>query len=65
MSGLGIGVELVTVDTYISELVPKRMRGRAFAIQQAIGFAAVPTVTFLAWWLGFLDAKVRKATSSL
>ena len=51
MSGLGIGVELVTVDTYISELVPTRMRGRAFAIQQAIGFVAVPVVTFLAWWL--------------
>ncbi len=51
MSGLGIGVELVTVDTYISELVPTRMRGRAFAIQQAIGFVSVPVVTFLAWWL--------------
>jgi MFS transporter, putative metabolite:H+ symporter len=36
LAGIGIGVELVTVDTYISELVPKHARGRTFAIQQAI-----------------------------
>jgi putative MFS transporter len=49
LAGVGIGVELVTVDTYISELVPKHARGRTFAIQQAIGFVAVPVVTLLAW----------------
>jgi putative MFS transporter len=49
LAGIGIGVELVTVDTYISELVPKHARGRTFAIQQAIGFVAVPVVTLLAW----------------
>jgi MFS transporter, putative metabolite:H+ symporter len=49
LAGIGIGIELVTVDTYISELVPKRERGRTFAIQQAIGFVAVPVVTLLAW----------------
>jgi len=49
LAGIGIGVELVTVDTYISELVPKHARGRTFAIQQAIGFVAVPAVTLLAW----------------
>src|SRR3954462_5878009 len=51
MCGIGLGVELVTVDTYISELVPKRARGLSFAIQQSIGFVAVPVVTFLAWLL--------------
>ena len=51
LAGLGIGVELVTVDTYMSELVPKSQRGRAFAVQQAIGFVAVPAVTLLAWLL--------------
>jgi putative MFS transporter len=30
IAGIGIGVELVTIDTYIAELVPKEMRGRAF-----------------------------------
>ncbi len=51
MSGIGLGIELVTVDTYISELVPKRVRGLSFAAQQSIGFVAVPVVTFLAWCL--------------
>ena len=49
LAGIGIGIELVTVDTYISELVPKHERGRTFAVQQAIGFVAVPVVTLLAW----------------
>ncbi|HEY6439819.1 MAG TPA: MFS transporter, partial [Acetobacteraceae bacterium] len=49
IGGIGIGVELVTIDTYISELVPKRVRGKAFAFQQAIGFCAVPLVALLAW----------------
>ena len=42
IGGIGIGVELVTIDTYISELVPKSRRGKAFAFQQAVGFCAVP-----------------------
>lgn len=49
IAGLGIGVELVTIGTYISELVPKRIRGRAFACEQAVGFAAVPVVAFLSY----------------
>jgi putative MFS transporter len=44
LAGIGIGVELVTIDTYIAELVPKRLRGRAFAVNQAVQFAAVPLV---------------------
>jgi putative MFS transporter len=51
MAGLGIGVELVTIGTYISELVPKHIRGRAFACEQAVGFMALPVVAFLAWLL--------------
>jgi len=51
IAGIGIGVELVTVDTYIAELVPKHIRGRAFAYNQVIQFLAVPTVAFLAWQL--------------
>ena len=51
IGGIGIGVELVTIDTYISELVPKRVRGRAFAYQQGIGFCAVPLIALLAWLL--------------
>jgi MFS transporter, putative metabolite:H+ symporter len=51
IAGIGIGVELVTIDTYIAELVPKDLRGRAFAVNQGIQFAVVPIVAFLAWLL--------------
>src|SRR5262245_50110835 len=51
ISGIGVGVELVTIDTYVAELVPKSFRGRAFAINQALQFSAVPVVAFLAWQL--------------
>ncbi len=48
LAGLGIGVQLVTVDAYISELVPPSMRGRAIALSQTITFTAVPAVAFIA-----------------
>lgn len=51
LAGIGIGVEVITIDAYITELVPSRMRGRAFAVNQSIMFVAVPIVAFLAWWL--------------
>lgn len=50
-AGIGIGVELVTIDSYISELIPSRERGRAYAINQFITFWAVPVVAFLAYIL--------------
>lgn len=51
VAGIGIGCELVTIDTYLSELVPKGVRGRAFAVSQGIMFCAVPVVAFLSWLL--------------
>jgi MFS transporter, putative metabolite:H+ symporter len=51
IAGIGIGVELVTIDTYISELIPRRERGRAFAVSQFVTFMAVPSVALLAWLL--------------
>jgi putative MFS transporter len=51
ISGIGVGVELVTIDTYLAELVPKSFRGRAFAYNQALQFTALPVVAFLAWQL--------------
>ncbi len=51
LAGLGIGVELVTIGTYISELAPKHIRGRAFACEQAVGFTAVPVAAFLSYLL--------------
>lgn len=51
IAGIGIGVELVTIDTYISELIPSQERGRAYAMNQFITFAVVPVVAFLAYVL--------------
>ena len=51
IASIGIGVELVNIDTYLSELVPKERRGPAFAFNQFVQFLAVPIVAFLAWLL--------------
>ncbi len=51
ISGVGIGVELVTIDAYVSEIAPARLRGRAFALNQSIQFVAVPVVAFACWRL--------------
>jgi putative MFS transporter len=51
IAGIGVGVELVTIDSYLSELVPRQSRGRAFAFNSTIQFAAVPVVALLAWLL--------------
>jgi len=51
IAGIGIGIELVTIDTYVSELVPRSHRGRAYAYNQFLQFLAVPLVAFLAWLL--------------
>ncbi len=51
VAGIGIGVELVTIDAYVSEIAPARLRGRAFAVNQAVQFLAVPAVAFACWRL--------------
>src|SRR5208282_5734512 len=51
VAGVGFGVQLVTIDTYLVELVPPALRGRAFAVNQCICFAVVPVVALLAWLL--------------
>lgn len=54
IAGVGIGVELVTIDTYVSELIPRVQRGQAFAFSQFVTFCAVPVVALIAspWLLG-------------
>src|ERR1700689_3789703 len=51
IASVGLGVELVNVDAYVSELVPKDQRGPAFAYNQFVMFTAVPVVAFVAWQL--------------
>ncbi len=51
ISAIGLGVDLVTVDTYLSELVPKRARGKSFAFLQLLVVASGPVIYFLSWQL--------------
>ncbi len=51
VAGVGIGVELVTIDAYLSEFVPKASRTRSFAFNAAIQFLGVPAAAFFSWIL--------------
>ncbi len=51
IAGVGFGVQLVTIDAYISELTPLALRGRAFSLNQFVSFCSVPVVALLAWLL--------------
>ena len=51
ITGIGVGVEIVTIDVYILELVPQHMRGRAIAFNQAVMFSAAPVAALLSYWL--------------
>ena len=51
VAALGVGLELVTVDAYLSELVPKKARGAAFAFLQAMSAIAFLVTYFLSWRL--------------
>jgi len=46
-AGIGIGAEIVVVDTYVTEVVPSTARGRYVAITQVVGFCAVPVAAVL------------------
>ncbi|WHZ11049.1 MAG: putative MFS-type transporter [Burkholderiaceae bacterium] len=51
ITGIGVGVEIITIDAYISELVPQNMRGRAMAFNQAVMFGAAPVAALLSYFL--------------
>ncbi len=51
IASVGIGVEMVNIDAYVSELAPQARRGAYFAMNQFITFSAVPIVAFLGWLL--------------
>ena len=48
IAGIGIGAELPLCDSYLSELLPARHRGRYTSMAYTLGFIGVPTVGFLA-----------------
>ncbi len=51
LASVGVGVEQVTIDTYLAELVPPAGRGRAFAFSQFLWFSVIPVVALLGWLL--------------
>lgn len=51
VAGLGIGVQLITVDTYISELTPNHARGKYMAFSILVILSSVPTVALLSYVL--------------
>jgi putative MFS transporter len=51
IASIGVGLEQVTIDTYLPEFVPPKGRGRAFAFYQFVEFCIVPVVALLGWLL--------------
>ncbi len=51
IAAIGVGLEQVTIDTLLPELVPADSRGKAFAFNQFIAFSVVPIVALLGWLL--------------
>ncbi len=49
--GVGLGIELVTIDTYLTECVPTRLRSKAFAFAFFVQFLSVPAGALMSWWL--------------
>lgn len=47
LTGIGLGAELVLVDTYLAEFLPARVRGRYIAWAYTVGFVGVPVAALL------------------
>ncbi|RIV23102.1 MFS transporter [Alicyclobacillaceae bacterium I2511] len=50
-AGIGVGAQLVIIDTYITEMTPSRSRGYYIAFSQFVTYWAVPVVALLAFLL--------------
>ena len=51
LAGIGIGAELIVIDTYVTEMVPSGVRGRYVAITQLVGFTAIPVAAAISYVL--------------
>jgi MFS transporter, putative metabolite:H+ symporter len=47
LAGVGLGCELVLVDTYLAEFLPAKVRGRYIAWAYTVGFLGVPVAALL------------------
>ncbi|MGU3292316.1 MFS transporter [Williamsia sp. M5A3_1d] len=55
IAGIGIGAEFALADSYLSDLLPKNVRGKFISWAYTIAFFGVPTVGLLARWLVPID----------
>lgn len=51
LAGVGIGAELIVIDTYVTEMVPGTVRGRYVAITEVVGFSAIPVAAAISYVL--------------
>lgn len=51
IAGVGVGIQLINNDAYISELTPRRLRGRYMATALAIIFTSYPIAALLGYLL--------------
>lgn len=49
--GIGVGVQYVTIDSYVTELTPRVARGRAFGLIYGVAQICAPLIALLAWIL--------------
>jgi putative MFS transporter len=46
-AGIGLGAELTLADSYLSEILPRQVRGRYIAWAYTLGFVGVPLAAFI------------------
>ena len=51
LAAIGVGLEQVTIDTFLPEFVRPEARGKVFAFGQFVQFSVVPVVALLGWLL--------------
>ncbi|MDP0398798.1 MFS transporter [Tsukamurella strandjordii] len=51
IAGIGIGGEFALADSYLSDLLPKNVRGKYISLAYTVSFLGVPVVGFAARWL--------------
>lgn len=51
VAGVGIGVQIITIDAYVTEIAPKERRGFWIAFSQFVGYLAIPCAALLAYLL--------------
>lgn len=51
VAGIGIGAEYALADSYLSDMLPSKVRGRYISWAYTLAFLGIPAVGFLARWL--------------